>query len=228
MFGNNIRKLFVNESATVQEPITPAEKLPTAEEAIIAELSTLTAAGSGYVPPAVEPIAEAQHVSQPEPAVDPNEERIVKFIRVCHLPEGIHADEMRGACGIPKDAVMVAINSLLAKGIIRHNGAIEVNHRRYMLTASEPEQPVAPPAETQQSRDAKFNAECQARWRAENPLPAPPKPTVITDAEVEAELAKMRAVKPISPEERRDLEQRERNRRPVSQNLFIKRQPSLE
>jgi hypothetical protein len=178
-----------------------------AERSLIAELSGLSLAGanastntpvvSGTSPTQAEPIA----VTPAEPQSSPVEQKVVAFIKLCHLTSGLTYREIASGCDLQIADVKVALASLVASGTLSHSDEAEPNYRRYMLTTSEPVK-AAPPADPYGSPEARWAAEARQRHQAEQAA-RHPQPIVRSTVPPLDEIVLPEPAKPLTPEERR-------------------------
>jgi hypothetical protein len=161
----------------------------------VSELAALTRPGSSYVPP-----------PQPElPADDPAERRVIGFLKISRTSSGMTLREIAGGSALAIAAVRNALERLVAAGAVRHDDASEVNYRRYLLTATPVQVP--PPPAPEQTADERWSTEQRRRaLDAEANRRAPePKAYSPSEADITAAL-EARKVKPLSDEERKQLE----------------------
>jgi hypothetical protein len=177
-----------------------------AERSLIAELSGLSLAGanaatstlvvSGTSPTQAEPIT----VTPAEPQANPAEQKVVAFIKLCHLTDGLTYREIASGCDLQIADVKAALASLVASGVLSHSDEAEPNYRRYNLATPVPA--AAPPAEPYVSPEARWAAEAQQRQRAE--LAAKyPQPIIRSTVPPLDEIVLPEPAKPLTPEERR-------------------------
>lgn len=214
------RKRSTNDTQTADTAPT------TAEQALIAELSTLTAAGSGFVPPAAEPIKAPTVDSgiwnppaKVKPSETPEAKRILKFVGVCEA--SVTHREICGGTGLQFDVVRELLPALVAAGALRIVEGSE-NLAQYRLAGFTPAPPA--PKEPYIHPDVKWSNEQRARVlteeAAKRPVPAPRRPEP-SDAEVDAVIAAEKATtRPLTEAERRELAA-SRDRRPVNPQAFI-------
>jgi hypothetical protein len=200
------RKTKETEAAIEQPTAEPSvPERTTAEQALIAELSGLTAVGASFVPaPAVEP--EPIPAEPVAPKVDPAEAKVLAFLRICHVTDGLTHREIAGGTSLQSTDVKTALASLVANGTVKHSGEDEVNYRRYRLAVSVPERP-SQPVEDFMTADQRWAMDARRRVLDAEAANRPPEPKRWTPSEeaITAEMEKRKSVKPLSPEERHQL-----------------------
>lgn len=87
---------------------------------------------------------EAEPPVQPVVKVDPVEQKVMAFLRVCRTTTGLTVREVSGGTGIPVADVRRALESLVTVGEVHHDDAPEQNYRRYRLSGSAPAAPPTP------------------------------------------------------------------------------------
>jgi hypothetical protein len=160
-------------------------------------------------------------ILSPETPQDPVEQKVLKFLGICRTSVGLTAREISGGTGLPISDVKVALAALVTAGTVLSDDGYE-NQRRYTLSSPVTEQPEVPAQQTlnpaeQQLREAAQKH--QAEVLAKTPQP---KRHIVTDAELDAELAKRKTVTPLTVEERRLLDLG-RDRVPINPQSVIRR-----
>jgi hypothetical protein len=187
----------------------------------------LLQAGSAAVVPAAStvPVIDCGTFESAEPQLDPIEEKVLAFLRICHLTSGLTFREVAGGTALPIAEAKRALESLVANGTVKHSGEPEPNYRRYSLTAPEPEAP-APPVD-RRSKEQRWSDEAAAKQRAADealkPKPQPRyQPTADeVQAALDAEEARRKAIV-FTPEEREYLRRME-GRVPINpQSVIVK------
>lgn len=181
-----------------QEPIAESKPSPTVPDLG----NALRQAGSGFVPTVSnvgdspkEPIT----VTPAEPQSSPVEQKVVAFIKLCHLTSGLTYREIASGCDLQIADVKVALASLVASGTLSHSDEAEPNYRRYNLATPVPV--AAPPAEPICGTAELWNREAQRRHREEMAAKQPP--IVRSTVPPLDEIVLPEPAKPLTPEERR-------------------------
>ena len=198
-------------------------------------LSSLSQAGTNAtlstpavpVTPPAEPTVSKVGDSPEAPQVDPVEQKVLAFVRICHVTDGLTYKEIAGGTSLLISAVRHALESLVANGTLKHSGEDESNYRRYMLAVSEPVQS-AQPVEDFRTSSQVWDYQQRQRVAVEEAAKRPPEPKRYSpsESEVTAALdaeAEKKTTLVLSPEERQSLDISMRNRRPINQQQFIKR-----
>jgi hypothetical protein len=171
------------------------------------------------------PVIDCGTFESAQPLVDPIEQKVLAFLRVCHLTDGLTYREVAGGTSLPIADVKAALERLVAAGDVKHTDVPEPNYRRYSLTAIVPEVPA--PSPDKRSKEQIWSDNAYARVRAEEAAKLPP-PTPRyepTDAEVQAAMdaeAARKAAAVLTPEQREFLRLTE-GRVPRNPQAFVKR-----
>lgn len=201
----------------------------TAEQALIAELSTLTTAGSGFVQPA--PVIDSgiwdppsQPVQAPAIALheSPEAKRIVAFVRACSA--AVTHREICGGTGLHFDVVRKLLPALVQSGDLRiTEGSESFAHYRLASFTPVPPAPKEPYIHPETAWSNAARERVLAQEAAKRPVPAPRQPEP-TDAEIDqmiaADDAKQTTIV-LTAEERRWLDEA-RTRRPVNPQAFLR------
>jgi hypothetical protein len=157
-----------------------------------------------------------------KPVMDPVEQKVLAFIRICHVTDGLTYREISGGCDLPIAEVKHALESLVERGTIRHSGDTEPNYRRYSLTSPIPESPASAPQTLSPSEQWAIDARQRADAEEAAKRSPEPKRYEPSETDVTAELQRRKSVAPLTPEERQQLEPM-RGRVPRNPQAFVKR-----
>ena len=207
------------------------DKQNDALRSLSSELAGLKTAGQGFVPtPIVVDCGEMTESESPvapqTPAPNPNESKILRFIKLCKVTDGLTVREIAGGTQLPIADVRKALDSLVASGTLTVTGDSENlgNHLRYNLPTSEQE-----PIHADEVADQRINSLAEVerqRDRLAHPAPQPPPNYRPTDAEVAAALlaqeAARKAIK-FTAEEREQLKLMEGRLVGLNPNIALKR-----
>ena len=186
-----------------------------------------TAAAPAPTPPTV-PVIDGGTFESAESQVDPVEQKVLKFIRICHLNDGLVVKEIASGCDLPIADVQTALASLIAKGTVTHSGEpdSEANKRRYNLANFVPE-PLPAPVTDRRSDEQKWSDEIQRKFREEEAAKQPPpaKRYEPTPEEVQAAVAAEHARHNVTftEEQQRELKLMEGRRTGLNPQVAIKR-----
>jgi hypothetical protein len=144
--------------------------------------------------------------AEPVIQADPNEQKILKFIGICHVSDGLTYREIANGCDLPIASVKTALASLVQKGMLTSSEEPEPNYRRYRLTATVPAASSGPASEP--TADERWARESRQRvLAAEASRRAPEsKRYTPTEEEITAELERRKQVTPLTDAEGRELE----------------------
>lgn len=141
----------------------------------------------------------------------PTEQKILRFIKLCRVTDGLTIREIAGGTQLPIADVRKALDSLVASGTLTSTGEPEMEFQRRRYNTPTVAEVVAPKPEPYESADQRINRESRAAYEADKLAHQPPAPPTVhypTDAEVQTILdAKEAERKSIvfTPEERAQL-----------------------
>jgi hypothetical protein len=182
------------------------------KDALIKAAPDLGTALTARGPKAV-PTIDCGTFESAQPQIDQTEAKVLKFIGICHVTDGMTFREIASGTELQIPAVKTALVSLVAKGTVKESGETEPNYRRYTLTAVPAPEAPAPPVD-RRSKEQRWSDEAAAKQRAaDEALKPKPQPRYEpSESEVQAamaaEEARRKAIK-FTPEEREELRRME-------------------